>query len=211
MRAAARLVQHGASQARVAAPILPVMRRRRTVLAVVLGLVLAAGIGGAGAGQKDPRLDRLFDTLRATAEPAEAQAVEVQIWRIWGEAGDAATDTLMQLGTAAMQSGDLAGALSLFDAVTARKPDFAEGWNKRATVLFLMGAMEKSAEDVARVLALEPRHFGALSGLGLINTRLDRADAAIAAFEQALKVNPHMPGAKANLDALRKKRGKGAI
>lgn len=165
----------------------------------------------AGAGQKDARLDELFTKLRNSAGGPEAQILELSIWKIWAEAGDAATDTLMQLGMGAMQGGDLPGALSLFDAVTARAPDFAEGWNKRATIFYMMGAMEKSAEDVARVLALEPRHFGALSGLGLINTQLSKEDAAIAAFEQALKVNPHMPGVKANLEALRKKRNKGAI
>jgi tetratricopeptide (TPR) repeat protein len=163
------------------------------------------------AGQKDPRLNDLFDRLRATASPQEAQMTEMLIWRIWGEAGDAASDSLMRLGESAMQGGDLAGALTLFDAVTQRLPEFAEGWNKRATVFYLMGQFDRSATDVARVLALEPRHFGALSGLGLINSQLDREDAAIAAFEQALKVNPHMPAVKANLDSLRKKRQKGAI
>ena len=178
-----------------------------------LALALAVGLSpaGAGASQQDQRLPGLFDQLKGTANPMEAQLVEQMIWQIWIKADDPATDTLMQLGMGAMQAGDLGGALSLFDAVTARAPNFAEGWNKRATILFMMGAMEKSAEDVARVLALEPRHFGALSGLGLINTHLKRDDAAIAAFEQALKVNPHMPGVKTNLEELRKRRSKGAI
>lgn len=185
------------------------MVRRLVVLALALAVGLSAG--GAFAAQQDKRLPGLFDKLKGTANPAEAQVVEMMIWQIWAEAGDGATDSLMQLGLGAMQAGDLPGALSLFDAVTARAPNFAEGWNKRATILFMMGAMEKSAEDVARVLALEPRHFGALSGLGLINSHLQREEAAIAAFEQALKVNPHMPGVKINLDELRKKRAKGAI
>jgi tetratricopeptide (TPR) repeat protein len=186
------------------------MRTRLAAIAVAIGLGLAlANI--AEARQNDPRLNDLFAKLQATTSDAEAQVAENLIWQIWTEAGDAATDSLMQLGMGAMQSGDLPGALALFDAVTARDPEFAEGWNKRATVFFLMGAMEKAAEDVARVLALEPRHFGALSGLGLINSRLDREGAAATAFEQALKVNPHMPGVKVNLETLRKKREKGAI
>jgi len=184
------------------------MFRRLAWLVIGVLLLLPSALA---AGQKDGRLEDLFVKLRSTSNPAEAQIIEFTIWKIWAEAGDGATDTLMQLGMGAMQGGDLPGALTLFDAVTARAPEFAEGWNKRATVFFMMGAMEKSAEDVARVLALEPRHFGALSGLGLINTHLSKEDAAIAAFEQALKVNPHMPGVKANLDALRKKRNKGAI
>jgi tetratricopeptide (TPR) repeat protein len=175
-------------------------------------LVLALAPAAALARQDDPRLDELFTKLQATAISAsEAQAIEAQIWQIWTQAGDGATDTLMQLGMTALQAGDLAGALGLFDAVTARDPDFAEGWNKRATVFYMMGALDKSADDVARVLALEPRHFGALSGLGLINAQRDREGAAIAAFEQALKVNPHLPGVKANIEELRKKREKGAI
>ena len=153
----------------------------------------------AAASQPNDVTDELFAKLRVSAGGPEAQILELSIWKIWAEAGDPATDTLMQLGMGAMQGGDLPGALSLFDAVTARAPEFAEGWNKRATVFYMMGAMEKSAEDVARVLALEPRHFGALSGLGLINTQLSREDAAIAAFEQALKVNPHMQIGRAHV------------
>lgn len=182
---------------------------RRLAGALIALLMLAPG--GLSAGQKDPRLDGLFEKLKAVSGPDEAQVLELMIWQIWTEAGDPATDSLMQLGLAAMQNGDLGGALSLFDAVTGRAPDFAEGWNKRATIFYMMGAFDKSAEDVARVLSLEPRHFGALSGLGLINLKRERDDAAIAAFEQALKVNPHMPAVRQNLDELRKKRSKSAI
>lgn len=181
----------------------------RRLAGAVLALFLLAP--PVPAGQKDARLDGLFDKLKAVSGPNEAQVVELMIWQIWTEAGDPATDSLMQLGLAAMQGGDLGGALSLFDAVTQRAPDFAEGWNKRATIFYMMGAYDKSAEDVARVLSLEPRHFGALSGLGLINVQREREDAAIAAFEQALKVNPHMPAVRQNLEDLRKKRSKGAI
>jgi tetratricopeptide (TPR) repeat protein len=179
-------------------------------LAVVVGAALMLP-APADARQDDPRLNELFAKLQATPNDAEAQVIESVIWKIWTEGGNSATDSLMQLGLAAMQSGELPGALSLFDAVVERDPEFAEGWNKRATIFFMMGALEKSIEDVGRVLALEPRHFGALSGLGLINMRLDREGAAIAAFEQALKVNPHMPAVRANLEELRKKREKGAI
>jgi Flp pilus assembly protein TadD len=186
------------------------MRIRRAAIALATGLGLMF-CGTAEARQNDPRLKDLFAKLQATTSDIEAAATETQIWQIWTDAGDAATDSLMQLGMAAMQGGDLPGALSLFDAVTARDPDFAEGWNKRATVFFMMGAIDKSAEDVTRVLELEPRHFGALSGLGLIYSRQDRDAAAVAAFEQALKVNPHLPGVKSNLETLRKKREKGAI
>ncbi len=189
------------------------MRRSRGLGRLILALAVAALLlpGPAGAAQNDPRLNDLFDKLRATSSPGEAKIVELSIWQIWSESGDPATDSLMELGVTAMEGRDLAGALGLFDAITQRSPDFAEGWNKRATVLYMMGAPKRAAEDVARVLSLEPRHFGALAGLGLIDMELHRDDDAIAAFQQALKLNPNMPDAKAHLQELLKKRSKGAI
>jgi tetratricopeptide (TPR) repeat protein len=180
------------------------------ILALAAALTAAAAAPSA-ADQKDPRLDPLFEQLQGTTSPPEAQAVEAQIWMIWMEAKDGPTDTLMQLGLAAMQSGNLPGALELFDAITAQKPDFAEGWNKRATVLYMLGAYERSAQDVAKVLELEPRHFGALAGLGLIDMELDKTDAAIDAFERALKLNPQMPAIKQRLEMLKRKKRDGAI
>jgi tetratricopeptide (TPR) repeat protein len=180
-------------------------------IALLLAALLLWGAVPVAADQKDPRLDPLFQQLQGSANVPEAQLLEAQIWLIWTEAKDGPTDTLMQLGLAAMQGGNLAGALELFDAITVQKPDFAEGWNKRATVLYMLGAFERSAEDVDKVLALEPRHFGALAGLGLINAELDKTDAAIDAFERALKVHPHLPGVKQRLDMLKKKKRDGAI
>lgn len=187
------------------------MPRRVPVLLILLVLALTGTPRNAGADQKDARLDALFERLQTTEDPAEAQLVEALIWQFWTESGDPATDSLMQLGLEALQAGNLSGALELFDAVTVQKPDFAEGWNKRATVLYMLGAYEKSKEDVGRVLALEPRHFGALSGLGMIELELNRPDAALAAFERALKLHPHLPGIKARVEALRRQKRDGAI
>ncbi|MBI3451320.1 MAG: tetratricopeptide repeat protein [Rhodospirillales bacterium] len=159
------------------------------------------------ASQTDARLDGLFAQLRAAADAPEAARIEGAIWRLWTEAGDPATDSLMTLGIAAMASGDLRGALAVFDAVTRQSPEFAEGWNKRATVLYLLGAYDASAADVEKTLALEPRHFGALSGLGLINLARERKDEALKAFEAALAINPHMPGVRQNVDTLRRRGG----
>jgi tetratricopeptide (TPR) repeat protein len=190
--------------------IVPVMPCRFLAFA----LTFLAWLGGplaVHADQKDPRLVPLFDQLKEAAEPAQAQVVETMIWQIWTEANDPATGSLMQLGLAALQSGNLPGALELFDAVTVGKPDFAEGWNKRATVLYMLGAYEKSAEDVERVLDLEPRHFGALSGLGLINLALDRPEQALDSFEKALKLHPNQPAVKQRVDVLKRKKRDGAI
>ncbi len=189
------------------------MRRLRMLgrLMAALSLALILGSATAGAAQSDARLNDLFDKLRTASNPDEAKIAELAIWQIWSESGDPATDSLMDLGATALQNRDLSGALGLFDAITERSPDFAEGWNKRATVLYMLGKPRQAAEDVARVLSLEPRHFGALSGLGLIDMELNRDDDAIAAFQQALKLNPNMPDAKAHLEELLKKRSKGAI
>lgn len=187
------------------------MRRLLARLIAVLIFATIFAPAAASASQTDPRLNDLFAKLRATSNADEAKIVELSIWQIWSESGDPATDSLMELGVTAMQGHDLSGALGLFNAITERSPDFAEGWNKRATVLFMMGQPEQAAEDVARVLSLEPRHFGALAGLGLIDMELHRDNDAIAAFQQALRINPNMPDAKAHLEELLNKRNKGAI
>ena len=185
--------------------------RRFLPVALAALLMLPAGTFGARAGQDDARLDPLFARLKEANSPGEANAIERQIMSIWVEAGDRAADSLMRLGLTAEEGGDLPGALSLFDAVTLRKPDFAEGWNRRATILYMMGALDKSADDVARVLELEPRHFGALAGLGAIEAQRGRDSAAIAAFEQALRIDPQMPSVKTQLEELKKKRGRSNI
>ncbi|MBI3707302.1 MAG: tetratricopeptide repeat protein [Proteobacteria bacterium] len=173
-------------------------------ISAIVGVIFVALPFVAESGQKDTRLDGLFARLQATRDGVEAQVVEQMIWKIWTEIDDPASDSLMRIGLEAMQGGDLPGALALFDAVTARSPNFAEGWNKRATVFYLLGAYDASAKDVERTLALEPRHFGALAGLGLINVAREHQTEALNAFEQALKINPHMPGVKANIESLKK-------
>jgi tetratricopeptide (TPR) repeat protein len=184
------------------------MRSRSLTLAVLLACLLSQP---SIADQKDARLGPLFEQLQAASGLPEAQVIETQIWMIWMEAKDGPTDTLMQLGLGAMQSGNLTGALELFDAVTMQKPDYAEGWNKRATVLYMLGAYERSAQDVAKVLELEPRHFGALAGLGMIDMELNKPEAAIDAFERSLKLHPQSPGVKQRLEVLKRKKRDGAI
>ena len=181
-------------------------------LAHVFGLALGFAVGAVSPAQAgDGALVRLFDRLAAASGPAEAAAIEAGIWEVWTLGGGAGATSLMQVGLAALAGGNLPAALGIFDAIVAQNPDFAEGWNKRATVLYMMGAFDRSAEDCERVLRLEPRHFGALSGLGLIRMRQDRVDEAIDAFEKALTVHPHLEAARRHRDALRRKRRDGAI
>jgi tetratricopeptide (TPR) repeat protein len=112
---------------------------------------------------------------------------------------------LMIRGVDALSADDLKTAFKVFTEMVEIAPDFAEGWNKRATVLYMLGAYPESIADIDRTLELEPRHFGALSGLGLCNAELEHDEAALDAFERALTVNPHMDGARVNAELLRRK------
>lgn len=163
------------------------------LLAAIVGFIAFVLATTADARQDDPRLDGLFEKLLATADDNDAQQIEATIWRIWIESGDESLDSLMKHGIAAMQSGRFEEALENFDEIIASAPDFAEGWNKRATLYYLMEKYADSVRDVEHTLALEPRHFGALSGMGLIQSALDNEAAALNWFERALVVNPHMP------------------
>ena len=163
------------------------------LIAALVALGALTIVSAAEARQDDSRLDALFERLVAADDFAEARSIEASIWRIWTEAGDETLDELMVRGIGAMRRRDFDVALESFNAIVEADPDFAEGWNKRATLYYLMGRYDDSIRDVERTLALEPRHFGALSGMGLIFTELDDAKAALAWFEQALAVNPQMP------------------
>ncbi len=106
-----------------------------------------------------------------------------------------------------MSRQDFRAALRSFEQIVVLAPEFAEGWNKRATVHYLMGSYEESLKDIEKTLSLEPRHFGALSGRGLVYSALERDALALESFEQALEIHPNMPGARYNAEALRRKIG----
>jgi tetratricopeptide (TPR) repeat protein len=173
---------------------------RRAVIAFWLLSVLAPPLA---ADQKDPRLPGLFAALAAAPSPELAQPVELRIWEIWFEHGDPVILKLMENAVLAMAVDDFATAERALNQVVVLAPDYAEGWNRRATLYFLTGRIDASLADIATVLALEPRHFGALSGQGLCHLAKDQLPEAAAAFEEALAVNPQMQGARSNLDALK--------
>ncbi|MBN4054203.1 hypothetical protein JYT87_00675 [Nitrospira defluvii] len=156
------------------------------------------------ASQSDQRLDPLFNRLQTTMSRVEAQTIEITIWKIWIESDQDEVNRLMQAGISAMEKLDYGTALKVFDKVIAIAPNFAEGWNKRATVHYLQKDFAASIKDIQRTLNLEPRHFVALSGLGLVFMEMEQFDSALRAFKDALKVHPHLRGAKANVDAIRK-------
>ncbi len=178
------------------------------VFAVLFAAIPVAAPSGAWAAQDDARLDALFTRLKASGDPGEGARLTNRIWGIWVEYGDVIVDTLMREGQGLMASGRHTLALSRFDEIVGRAPDYAEGWNKRATVYFLMGEYEASVRDIQKTLALEPRHFGALSGLGLIYLGIGQDAAAAKALEKALELNPHLPSVRQNLKFLGEKLGK---
>ncbi len=172
--------------------------------AIAFAAVLLWPGSPARADQTDARLDGLFEKLATSENPHEAQPIEGSIWRIWIQNDDNAVNTLMAEGLSAMQRQDYRRALRYFDQMVAIAPDFAEAWNKRATVHYMLDNYENSLADIDKTLALEPRHFGALSGRGLVYTALDRKADALASFESALSVHPNLIGARQNAAILRK-------
>ena len=176
----------------------------RRLLVCLLALSLTTIAGSARADQDDARLDGLFARLQETADTVEARSLEQRIWSIWYryDGAERAIPRLMLEGNLATRANDLDRAETLYGRVTELDPDFAEGWNRRATIRWMSGDFAGSVADIQRTLALEPRHFGALSGLGQIYSELGEAERAVAAFEAALEINPHMPGARANIDLL---------
>lgn len=154
--------------------------------------VLALILAGSAAWGQDDRLAELFADL---SDPGNAhwERTESDIQREWSKSGSAAMDMLLKRGQRSIEEGDLEAAIAHLTALTDRAPGFAEGWNARATAYFLAGLYGPSMEDIGRVLALEPRHFGALSGLGMILRETGDKEGALAAFRAARAIHPHRP------------------
>jgi tetratricopeptide (TPR) repeat protein len=187
------------------------MPLRDLVLARWQVLVALAALGLPGelsdkalADQRDGRLDGLFAQLQHVASAREAQVIEQRIWIIWSEPTDPKIGLLLQEGVTAMAHDDFREALASFDRMVEEAPDFAEGWNKRATLYYLMGDYRASVLDIRRTLDLEPRHFGALSGLGLIYDAIEQPAAALRSFEAAIALNPHLQSIEQRILELRR-------
>jgi tetratricopeptide (TPR) repeat protein len=137
-------------------------------------------------------LDFLFGALKAAPDAASAKHVEAKIWALWLQTPSDTAAVLMTRAKAAMDAQQLDVALKLLDAVVKLRPDYVEGWNRRATLYYLKNDYTHSLEDIEQVLSREPRHFGALSGLGMIMQDLGDDKRALDAFRKALAVNPHL-------------------
>jgi tetratricopeptide (TPR) repeat protein len=157
----------------------------------------------ANADQTDARLDPLFAQLQSITDHRHGTELSNLIWEIWLEVDDIEARQRLHDSMIAMDRGEFGSALQHFSSLIQRSPGFAEGWNRRATLHYLQGDYASSARDIKQTLLLEPRHFGALSGLGLIMMRLREPDAAIVAFEKALVMNPHVANVHYHLERLR--------
>ncbi|MGH7126070.1 MAG: tetratricopeptide repeat protein [Stellaceae bacterium] len=177
------------------------MRRLSIALALVAGCLFATP--PAEARQDDPRLKDLFGELKDATSSLEARVIEAKIWKIWVQDGDPRVDALMDRGIDAMSIADTDNALAAFDQVVKLDGNFAEGFNKRATVEFMRHDFAASVADIERTLALEPRHFGALAGLGQVYLAMHKKAAALRAFQAALAIDPKLEHVQATVEELK--------
>ena len=175
----------------------------KTLINVMLAACLFAW-GVAKSDQTNPELDELFQLLQTATDLEEARVLSDQIWFNWYQHDDDEVTRLMELGETSLRRGQLKEAVQIYSRVIELDQQYAEGWNRRATTYYMMGRYVESTADVVATLALEPRHFGALSGQGMIYMRLDNSEKAIEYMEKALEVNPHMVGVQETIEILKK-------
>ena len=168
------------------------------VVAALLPLILTCAVALA---EDSAKLDGLFDRLK-TAGEEEAGRIEREIWIEWSKSGSPALDLLLQRGSDALALGDSMLAVEHFTALIDQAPEFAEGWNARATAYYQAGEFGPSVADIAKVLELNPRHFGALSGLAAILEEAGKPERALEVYKAALAIHPHLAGAAEAVERL---------
>jgi tetratricopeptide (TPR) repeat protein len=192
--------------ARLRVHVVGSLRRLRTAAGRILLAVMLAGFASLStADQNAENLDKLFDELAAAEYPITAHQLESEIWRTWLDYDDSEVEEELRAGMRDMSAGDLEKSIEHFSRVIEMAPDFAEGWNKRATAYYYNGEPAKSMRDIQKTLSLEPRHFGAIAGMGMIFLQQGDERSALEAFEQVLKIHPMAPDAHAQAERLRKK------
>lgn len=177
---------------------------RRIVLAILLALAVGAGTSCSPPAPEAsrPNLDAMFQRLRTTRDPVEAESIEFTIRHVWAESGHADIDRQVMSAVRDIHTGDTDQALAILDSVVATAPAYIEGWDLRATVHSLRDEYGPAVSDLEHVLTLEPRHFPALIRLGRIMLDLNHKKAALRAFRAALAINPHLDAVRAEADAL---------
>lgn len=160
------------------------------LICLVFALQAAAAIACPVLPDRSAKTDPLFSALRQSGGPAEALPIADALWQVWTTAPDEVAQALLDQGMDRREAYDFAGSTAVLDELVAYCPDYAEGFNQRAFSRFLTEDFEGALADIDRVLEIEPRHFGALSGKALALIRLGRAEQAQAALRRAVKVHP---------------------
>ena len=171
-------------------------------------LTLCVHATTVAADQNSAELPALFAQLVNEVDAEASTVIEGKIWQHWLTAPDRNSEALMSQISNAMGAGRLQVALLLSNQLVDSSPNFAEGWNKRATIHYLMGNNPDSVADIRETIRLEPRHFGAISGLGMIFLREKNYPAALQAFEQVLKISPASLNAKRSVESVRREIGR---
>lgn len=161
----------------------------RAIYNIALAALLC-GVPVLAAAQAENRVNELLDRL-SQPDLRNWDVTETEILMLWSRSGSASADYLLDRGRAALEAGDFDQAYQHLTALTDHAPDFAEGWNARATLFFQTGDYGPSIADIQRTLALEPRHFGALTGLGFMLEEMGEMEAALDAFRAAQAIHPH--------------------
>ena len=146
----------------------------------------------AQRGDRTKNLDFLFEALKIAPDATSAKHIEDRIWALWVSSGGDTANLLMTRAKAATESQNVDLALKLLDAIVAIKPDYVEGWNRRATLYYMKKDYSRSLADLRQVLAREPRHFGAMAGLGLIMQELGDDKRALDVYRRLIAIHPHM-------------------
>jgi tetratricopeptide (TPR) repeat protein len=173
-----------------------------TRFASVLALVRVLA-GAEPITRQHAALTSALDRLKTATKPAEIERLDRMIWRMWSSAGTRESVAALQRALQALSLDQFGVALAALDDAINADLAFAEAWNRRATVYFLLGERRKAVSDIERVLVLEPRHYGALAGLGQLLAQEGEPDGALSAFEAALEINPHLVSVRHAAERLR--------
>jgi Tfp pilus assembly protein PilF len=176
-----------------------------SVVALLCAMTSTALATGLDAKQRADRIDALFAEVQSTKDAGKGQAATAEIWQHWMKSGRGDIDAMTEQAVEFMSAGALPAARAVLDNIVAQAPGYAEGWNKRATLLYMLGEHDLSLADIDKVLALEPRHFGALAGQGLIHMAAGRWTAALASMRRAVAVNPFLAERETLIPALERK------
>lgn len=173
--------------------------RSFVVLIVVFASLVAPAFAAAPPSEPAPgvdsqTLDQLFATMANPDDKSAGKSAEAEIQRRWRKSGSDTVDLLMSWAADALAAKQYGQALDFLDSVVTLKPDFAEGWNRRATIFYLQDDYGKAIADLEKVLALQPRHFGALAGLGMILREISHDKEALTALEKAVDLDPYLDG-----------------